>query len=167
MSMTIALACDHTGFEQLKDLHIYLESLGYSCKNFGPKSLKTSDDYPDFIMPAAKAVASGECQKGIVLGGDGQGEAMAANRFKGVRCAVFYGPAVAKKVVDVSGRVSHDPYEIVRLSRVHNNANMLSLASRFVSLEDMKQVVKLWLETAFEGEERHVRRINKLDKAGL
>jgi ribose 5-phosphate isomerase B len=162
--MTIALACDHAGFEQLKDLQTYLEKLGHSCQNFGPTKLDTSDDYPDFILPAAKAVASGSCERGIILGGSGQGEAMAANRIGGVRCAIFYGPSVPKKVIDAGGRSSHNPYEIVRLSRTHNDANMLSLGARFVSLEDMKQVVKLWLETAFSGDERHKRRISKMDQ---
>jgi ribose 5-phosphate isomerase B len=162
--MTIALATDHAGLQQLKELKEYLEDLGHSCLDFGPSSLKPDDDYPDFIFPAARAVASGECQLGIILGGSGEGEAMAANRIKGVRCSVFYGPAVPRKVVDVSGRVSHDPYEIVRLSRQHNDANMLSLAARFVSLQDMKQVIRLWLETQFSGEERHKRRNSKLDK---
>jgi len=78
---------------------------------------------------------------------------------------VFYGPAVPRKVVDVGGRISHDPYEIVRLSRRHNDANALSLAARFVSMQDMKHVIKMWLETEFEGEARHARRIEKLDKA--
>ena len=161
--MTIALATDHAGFEQLRDLQTYLESLGHECRNFGPKSLKTDDDYPDFIIPAAKAVAAGQCERGIVMGVSGQGEAMAANRLKGVRCAVFYGPAVPRKVVDAAGTLSHDPLEIVRLTRRHNDANMLSLAARFVGLEDMKQVVRLWLDTPFSDEERHKRRIKKLD----
>lgn len=160
--MTIALATDHAGFEQLKDLQIYLESLGHRCRNFGPQSFKPDDDYPDFISPAAKAVASGECEKGIVMGGSGQGEAMSANRVRGIRCAVFYGPAVSRKV-SADGAATHDPYEIVKLSRQHNDANMLSLAARFVSLEDMKEVAKLWLETPFSAEERHQRRIKKLD----
>ena len=163
--MTIALASDHAGFEQLGELVTFLESEGYECKNFGPASLNPADDYPDFVIPAAKAVASGQCQKGIVIGASGQGEAMAANRIAGIRCAVFYGPAVPRGVVDSSGRISHDPYEIVRLSRAHNDANMLSLAARFVSLNDMKQVVKLWLETPFSKEEHHARRIKKIDEA--
>lgn len=163
--MTVALATDHAGLEQIRELQNYLENLGHTCHNFGPSSLKPDDDYPDFIFPAAKAVASGECQMGIIMGGSGQGEAMAANRLKGVRCAVFYGSVVPKGVVDISGRVSHDPYEIVRLSREHNDANMLSLAARFVSLEDIKLVVKLWLETEFSNDPRHKRRIAKLDKA--
>ncbi len=162
--MKIALATDHAGFEQLKDLQLYLESLGHECENFGPTALNLGDDYPDFIFKAAKAVATSSYERGIILGASGEGEAMAANRLRGVRCAVFYGPAVARKVVDINGRVSHDPYEIVRLSRLHNDSNILSLAARFVTLEDMKQVVKLWLETDFSNEPRHVRRIEKLDK---
>lgn len=164
--MKIALASDHAGFEQLKSLAEYLESLGHETEDFGPKSLKTDDDYPDFIVPAAEAVARGECQKGVVLGGDGEGEAMAANKIKGVRCALFYGPAVPRRVVDAGGRVSHDPYEAVKLTRLHNDANMLSLAARFVPLEDMKKVIKLWLETDFSGEERHARRIGKVNELG-
>jgi ribose 5-phosphate isomerase B len=162
--MTIALASDHAGFEQLKELQVYLESLGYTCQNYGPKKLDPADDYPDFIVPAAKAVTSGQSKYGVVLGGSGQGEAMAANRIKGVRCAVYYGPAVARRPVDAEGHTNRDPHEIIRLERQHNNANMLSLATRFVSLEEMKQVIKLWLETAFSNDERHTRRIKKLDE---
>jgi ribose 5-phosphate isomerase B len=88
---------------------------------------------------------------------------MAANRIQGVRCAVFYGPAIARKVIDAAGRTSHHPLEIIRLSRQHNDTNMLSLAARFVTLADMKQVIKLWLDTPFSQEPRHRRRIDKLD----
>lgn len=164
--MKIALATDHTGFEQLKDLKEYLEELGHECHDFGPTSLNINDDYPDFIFEAAKAVAQNICERGIILGGSGQGEAMAANRLKGVRCAVFYGPAVVGRIIDVNGRLSSSPYEIIKLSREHNNANMLSLAARFVSIMDMKQVLKLWLETPFSQEPRHIRRIDKLDRLG-
>jgi ribose 5-phosphate isomerase B len=161
--MKIALATDHAGFEQLLEIAKYLESLGYECHNFGPKSLDPADDYPDFIFKAAEAVAKGICQKGIVLGGDGQGEAMVANRLKGVRCGVFYGPAVTGKAVDISGRIANSPYEIVRLTRLHNDANMLSIGARLVALKEMKDVVRLWLETPFSNEERHCRRIKKID----
>jgi ribose 5-phosphate isomerase B len=164
--MKIALATDHTGYEQLKDIKEYLESLGHECEDFGPTSLNISDDYPDFIFKAAKSVSDGSCERGVILGGSGQGEAMAANRLKGVRCAVFYGPAVVGRIIDANGRVSSSPYEIVRLSREHNNSNMLSLAARFVSLMDMKQVIKLWIETPFTEQPRHVRRIDKLDRLG-
>ena len=164
--MKIALAADHTGFEQLKELTIYLESIGYQVQNFGPKSFKSDDDYPDFILPAAKSVASGNCDYGIILGGDGEGEAMVANKLKGVRCAVIYGPAIAKGTVDASGRLSHNHYEIARLTRLHNDANMLSLAARFLTIKDMQHIIKLWLGIAFSKEERHQRRIAKLDKLG-
>jgi ribose 5-phosphate isomerase B len=162
--MRIALATDHTGFEQLKDVKAYLESLEHECHDYGPTSLNINDDYPDFVFKAAQAVVNGECDRGIIFGGSGQGEAMAANRLKGIRCAVFYGPAVVGRIIDANGRVSSSPYEIVKLSRVHNNANMLSIAARFVSVMDMKQVAKLWLETEFKEEPRHVRRIDKLDR---
>lgn len=161
--MNIALASDHTGYEQLKELEAYLLSLGHECHNFGPGRLDITDDYPDFIKKAARAVSEGRCERGIVLGGTGQGEAMSANRIQGVRCAVFYGPATSRKVVDASGRIGQDVYEIVRLSRMHNDANMLSLAARFVTLHDMKHVVKLWLDTDFKNEPRHARRIAKLE----
>lgn len=160
--MKIALATDHAGFEQLKELQVYLESLGHTCSNFGPDSYVKDDDYPDFIKPAAEAVAGGKCEKGVIIGGSGQGEAMAANRTNGVRCAVFYGPAVAKAAVDAEGHINHDPYEIIRLSRQHNDANVLSIAARFLTLNEIKFAVKLWLETPFSGEERHARRIEKL-----
>lgn len=162
--MKIALACDHSGYEALQDIKIFLQSLGHETKNFGPVSLNPSDDYPDFILPAAKAVASGECQKGIIIGGSGQGEAMSANRINGVRCAVFYATAVPRRAVDVEGNTSHDPYEIIKLSRLHNDANMLSLAARFLSNNEIHQAIKVWLETDFSGNTHHARRNAKLDR---
>lgn len=162
--MKIALATDHTGLEQLREIQEFLERAGHDCQNFGPTNLNPDDDYPDFIFPAAKAVAKSDCEVGIIMGGSGQGEAIAANRIKGIRCAVFYGPAVPRRAIDAEGHKSHDPLEIVRLERRHNNANMLSLAARFLSLDDMKRVVTLWMETDFEGQARHARRIKKLDQ---
>ena len=162
--MKIALACDHAGYEQLKELKLYLESLGHQCDNYGPSSFQPDDDYPAYIAVAAKAVASGHCERGIILGGSGQGEAMAANRFKGVRCTVFYGPAVPKRLVGAEHRQTHDAYEIIHLSRRDNNANMPSLSGWFVSLAEMQQVIKLWLETPFSDEERHARRNQQLDE---
>ncbi len=162
--MNIALATDHAGFEQLKELQTYLESLGHKCTNFGPKEFNPSDDYPDFIYPAAKAVASGECNRGIILGGSGQGETMVANRIKGVRCALFYGTAVPVQAIDAKGTESPDPYAILRLSRSHNDANILSLGARFLSSNDIKHAVEVWLGTPFSNDPRHVRRIVKIDK---
>lgn len=163
--MKIALATDHAGFEQLKELKAFLSAEGYECQDYGPTEFDEADDYPDFIFPAAKAVAGGECEVGIIMGGSGQGEAMAANRIKGVRCTLFYAPATAKAAVDAEGTTSTDPYEILKLSRQHNHANMLSLSGRFLDLDEMKQAVQTWLKTPYSSEERHARRVAKLDKA--
>lgn len=162
--MKIALSTDHAGLQQLKLLEIYLNSLGHECINYGPKSYDSEDDYPDFIFPAAVDVANGVCEVGIVMGGSGQGEAMAANRILGVRCAVYYGLAIPITVLDAEGNQASDDYEILRLSRQHNNANMLSLASRFLSQDQINKAVSIWLETDFSGIERHQRRIAKLDQ---
>lgn len=161
--MKIAVTTDHTGFDNLKELVIFVESLGHECVDFGPKAFDLADDYPDFIFPAARAVADGTCNVGIIMGGSGQGEAMAANRVKGVRCAVFYGPVLPKIAIDAEGHMSDDPYEIIKLSRQHNSANVLSLSARFLSLDEMKQAIKIWLDTPVTDVERHLRRIKKLD----
>jgi ribose 5-phosphate isomerase B len=162
--MKVAITTDHTGFESLKELKTFIEMIGYECVDYGPAEFKLDDDYPDLIAPAAQAVASGECELGIIMGGSGQGEAMVANRIKGVRCAVFYGPVVAKVAVDAEGRKSDDPYEIVRLSRQHNNSNVLSLSGRFLTMAEMKQAITIWLNTPFSDAERHIRRIKKIDE---
>lgn len=163
--MKIAVATDHAGFEQLKELKAWLESEGHECRDFGPSGFDAADDYPDFILPAARAVAANECEAGIIMGGSGQGEAMAANRVTGARCTLFYAPATAKAPIDSEGHTSDDPYEILRLSRRHNHANMLSLSARFLSLEEMRQAISVWLATPYEDAERHTRRVNKLDNA--
>ena len=162
--MKLALTTDHAGFDASKALKGWLESEGHEVVDFGPKEFDSEDDYPDFMFPAAQAVASGDCEKGIILGGSGQGEAMAANRVKGVRAAVFYGPVAAKGAVDAEGNTSEDPYEIVKLSRQHNDANVLSLSARFLSEDEMKQAIQIWLAEPFSGADRHSRRITKLDQ---
>jgi ribose 5-phosphate isomerase B len=162
--MKVAVTTDHAGFEALQELKVFLQSLGHEYVDFGPQSLDPDDDYPDFMFPAARAVANGECECGVILGGSGQGEAMAANRVKGVRCALFYGPAVAKTAIDAEGTKSDDPYEILRLSRQHNHANVLSLSGRFLTLEEMKTAIEVWLATPFGDAERHNRRVTKLDE---
>lgn len=161
--MKIALATDHTGLELLKRLEEFLTSQGHECVNFGPQEFVPDDDYPDFIVPAARAVAGGQCDAGIIFGGSGQGEAMAANRVKGVRCAVFYGPSTPKKAINAEGESAQDDYEILRLSRQHNLANVLSLAARFLDFEEVTRAVTIWLETPLGDAERHVRRAGKLD----
>ncbi len=162
--MKIAITTDHAGFEALKDLKTYLESLGHECIDYGPTVFDAEDDYPDFMFPAARAVANGVCERGVIMGGSGQGEAIAANRIPGVRTALFYGPVQAKQPIDAEGTMSDDPYEIVKLSRQHNDANVLSLSGRFLALDEMKTALKIWLETPFSGAERHARRIRKLDE---
>lgn len=162
--MKIAITTDHTGVEAIKELKSYLDSQGHQCVDFGPQVFDVNDDYPDFMFPAALAVAKGECEAGIILGGSGQGEAMAANRVKGARCTLFYGPAIAKQAIDAEGNRSEDPYEILRLSRQHNHANVLSLSARFLSLEEMKRAIDVWLNTPYSDEPRHGRRVAKLDE---
>ena len=161
--MKIALSTDHAGFSALQKLEFFLERGGYECINYGPEIYDPLDDYPDFIRQAAQAVGSGECQFGIILGGSGQGEAIVANRVPGVRCGVYYGPAVPLKEIDAEGTAPEDEFEILRLNRSHNDANMLSLAGRFLDKAAIEKAVTIWLETPFSGQDRHVRRISKID----
>ena len=144
----IFLASDHAGYELKERLKKYLSSLGYEVEDCGAFEYDQGDDYPDFIFPAARKVAEDSLKnRAIILGGSGQGEAMAANRIKGVRAAVIYS-------------FNED---IIKLSRQHNDANVLSLGARFLSGEEAEAAVKIWLETPFSQEERHKRRIGKLD----
>ena len=144
--MKILLASDHAGFELKEFLSNHLIQLGYNVEDCGAYEMDSTDDYPDFIIPAARKVASDPDSRGIIMGGSGQGEAITANRIKGVRAAVYY----------------DGPIDIVRLSRSHNNANILSLGARFISNEKAVEVVKMWFNEPFEGG-RHQKRIDKLD----
>ncbi len=145
--MKIYIGADHAGFEMKEMLKKYLADLKYEVEDKGAFKYEPEDDYPDFISPVARAVASDPESRGIIIGGSGQGEAMAANRVKGARAAVFYGGS----------------FEIVELSRKHNNANILSLGARFIDDEIAQKAVELWLKTPFEGG-RHEQRIAKLDQ---
>ena len=127
--------------------------LGYEVHDMGPFSLNEEDDYPDFVAPLAVEVAQHAGSFGIVIGGSGQGEAMCANRVLGVRAAVFYGQE--------DNSMSPDTFEIVKLAREHNDANILSIGARFVDVDEAKFAVELFLKTEFSKDERHVRRINK------
>ena len=142
----IHLATDHAGLEIKNSLKNYLIKKNYHVEDHGAYEYDALDDYPDFIFPCAIAVAKDIESKGIILGGSGQGEAMAANRIKGVRAAVFY----------------NGPDEIIKLSREHNNANILSLGARFMDESEIYRVIEIWLNEPFEGG-RHARRIEKLD----
>ncbi len=162
--MKIALSTDHAGFQQLQQLQEFLTAQGHDCINFGPQTFDAEDDYPDFIFPAAQAVANNECEAGIIFGGSGQGEAIMANRIAGVRCGVFYGPATASGAIDADGNTTEDKFEILRLNRQHNHANMLSLAGRFLDQTMVEKAVTIWLKTPYSEAERHTRRVNKIDQ---
>ncbi len=142
--MKIALASDHAGFSYKEQIKTVLIEQGHRVRDFGTHSAE-SCDYPDFIGPAAEAVARGEFERGIVMGGTGNGEAMVANKVRGIRCAVCWDLRSA------------------RLSREHNDANMMSLGERMMSIHEALEIVDLWLKTAFAGE-RHKRRIDKIEK---
>ena len=145
--MKVFIGTDHAGFELKETLKTYLGELGYEVSDKGAFRFEEGDDYPDFVQPVAEMVVATPESFGIVLGKSGQGEAMCANRFKGIRCAVFYGGDL----------------EIVKLERMHNNANILSLGAQFLTPEVAKEAVKTFLETKFSDEERHVRRLEKID----
>ena len=142
--MKIAIASDHAGFSYKEQIKTVLIEQGHEVRDFGTHSAE-SCDYPDFIRPAAEAVAGGEFERGIVLGGTGNGEAMVANKVVGIRCAVCWDLRSA------------------RLSREHNDANMMSLGERMMSIHEALEIVDLWLKTPFAGE-RHKRRIDKIEK---
>lgn len=137
--------------------------LGHDTEDLGAFSFDAEDDYPDFVAPLASRVASTPGSFGIVCAGSGQGEAMYANRSSGIRAAVFYGLLTAATTLDKEGAHSEDGYDIVRLARRHNNANVLSIGSRFVSLQEATEAVRIFLAEQFSGDERHTRRINKFD----
>ena len=147
-TLKIILASDHAGFELKNELGKYMHhELGYAVEDMGAYTLDEDDDYVDFIERAAEAVAEDpEHVRGIILGGSGQGEAMCANRFPHVRATTYY----------------HHDLDIIRLSREHNNANVLSIGARFVRYDEAREAVALWLSTPFSFDERHVRRIHKL-----
>lgn len=154
----IYLGTDHAGFELKEILKVYLAGLGHEVEDRGAFSFIEDDDYPDFVKQVAESVASDKESFGIVFGGSGQGEAMCANRVDGVRAAVFYGPEEPLKN-------SADSFKIIQLAREHNNANILSIGARFVSEDEAKFACELFLNTKFSNEERHIRRINKLDSS--
>jgi|TARA_B100002052_G_C15604340_1_gene472386 ribose 5-phosphate isomerase B len=145
MNKTIVLATDHAGFELKEHVKKFLSEKGFEIKDFGAVEYDALDDYPDFIIPAAKFISEHKLI-GIIFGGSGQGEAMAANRIKGIRAAVFY----------------DGPDDIIELSKLHNDANILSIGARFVSKQKSEEIINLWLSTDFE-KGRHQKRIDKLD----
>lgn len=162
----IYLASDHAGFRLKSALVEHLPIIGYEVEDIGAFELTPDDDYPDFITALATRVAEvnetlPNSAMGIILGGSGQGEAMCANRIKGIRAAVFYGEMPVTEALDAEGGHSEDGFDCVRLPRRHNNANVLSIGARFVSPQVADQAVRIFLETPFSNEERHLRRLEK------
>lgn len=141
--MIIAIGSDHAGFAYKERIKEFLKDAGHKVEDFGTDS-EVSCDYPAFIRPVAEAVAAGICDRGIVLGSSGNGEAIVANRVRGIRCALCWN------------------VESAVLARQHNDANMLSLGQRMMAIETALQIVTIWLETPFQGG-RHQRRIGQID----
>ncbi|MEN9413355.1 MAG: hypothetical protein RLZZ342_442 [Candidatus Parcubacteria bacterium] len=146
--MKIFLASDHAGFALKEALVPFILSLGHEIEDCGPAAFNEGDDYPVLIAVAAQQVSKQPAVRAIVVGGSGTGEAIVANRFPGVRAAVYNGASL----------------DTVRLSREHNDANVLSLGARFISVDEAHVAVKLWLDTSFSGEERHLRRIDQIEE---
>lgn len=142
----VYLSADHAGFELKEKIKEFLTNEGYEVKDCGAFEYDKEDDYPDFISQAAQAISEDPNSRAIILGGSGQGEAIVANKFPNVRAAVYYGSAE----------------EMPSLTRQHNNSNILSLGARFLSVEEATKAVKLFLETKFSEDERHIRRIEKI-----
>ncbi len=150
----IILAADHAGFQLKNKIKTWLEETGYSVLDVGAHTLVPEDDYPVYMSSASIKVAEDMtgATKAIIFGGSGQGEAIVANRFPGVRAVVWYG--------DVSPTTNLD---IIKLSREHNDANVLSIGARFVNEEQAKNAITKWLNTPFSNEEKHERRNQLID----
>ncbi len=157
----VYFAADHAGFALKNALAEHLRTLGHEVEDIGAHTLDPEDDYPDFVTPLAKRVADEVGARGVIIGGSGQGEAMCANRIPGTRAAVFYGPARVTAALDIEGGRSEDGFDLVRLARRHNNANVLSIGARFVSGEEAEEAVHIFLDTPFSDSPRHARRLAK------
>lgn len=154
--MKICIGTDHAGYVLKEELVKALKAQGHEVVDFGAFEYKEDDDYPDFVIPVGREVSKDpEHTKGIVLGATGEGEAIAANKFPHVRAVVYYGKS--HSVVD-------DEADVLIRSREHNNANVLSLGARYFTEEEMLNAVNLWLETPYSNDERHVRRLEKIEK---
>ncbi len=160
--MKVFFGSDHAGFDLKQELISFVEGLGFSVHDEGPFEKVLGDDYPDYAFKVARSVSSTPDSRGVIIGGSGQGEAMAANRLRGVRAAVFYADTGAQQT-DASGRA----LSMIESSREHNDANVLALGARFLTESEAKRALRLWLEHSFSGDARHLRRIEKLDGENL
>ena len=143
----IYTASDHVGFKLKEKLKKYLDNEGYEIKDFGSHKYNKLDDYPDFVIPLAKALSKDKTFKGVIFGKSGQGEAITANKVKGIRAVVYYG-----------GNLN-----IIKLSRQHNDSNVISLGAGFLSYQEAVKAVDLWLKTPFSNALRHKRRLGKIE----
>lgn len=147
----IYLGTDHAGFELKEKIKTYLKEKGFVVEDQGAYAIDPEDDYTDYVKIVTRMVQGETDSRGIILGGSGQGEAICANRFPGIRAALYYGP----------------PLDIIKLSREHNNTNILSLGARFLKFEEAIEAIDLWLSTAFSNDDRHVRRIYEVDDGSM
>jgi ribose 5-phosphate isomerase B len=155
--MKIYIGSDHAGYDLKEKLKIFIQELGHEVDDKGDYTKANDDDYPDFTKLVAKSVAENEGSLGIIVGGSGQGEAMCANKVKGIRAAVYYGGRSCQR--DING----NKMGVVVSARKHNNANVLSLGARFLNTRRAKKAVLDFINTPFSNDERHIRRINKLE----
>lgn len=143
------IAGDHAGFKLKEKLKPWIAKKGFEIKDLGPREYNKKDDYPDFVIPLAKQISKSQNARGIIIAGSGQGENIAVNKFKGVRCALYHGGST----------------KIVKTGREHDNANVLSFGSRFVTEDEAKRAINIFLKTKFVGG-RHKRRVDKVSKFG-
>ncbi len=154
--MRVVFASDHAGYKMKNHLKDFVVSLGYEVEDMGAYDFEKEDDYPDFVSLAAKEVSQNpENTKAVVLGGSGQGEAIMANRFSNVRAVVYIGETERSK--------NNPDLDIIKLTREHNDANVLSLGARFLTEDEAENAVRKWLETSFPSDNRHFRRIEKIE----
>ncbi|MBY0538805.1 RpiB/LacA/LacB family sugar-phosphate isomerase [Patescibacteria group bacterium] len=158
--MRVIFAADHGGFALKEVLKPFVASLGYEVEDVGAYTLDMTDDYPPIIQAGARKVAEDlKNNRGIIIGGSGQGEAFAANRIKGIRAVVYYGEP-KRPQIDADGRA----LDMISSTREHNDSNILSLAGRFLSEEEAKDAVKRWLEATYEPSSRHEKRHKLVDE---
>lgn len=159
--MKVYFAADHAGFNLKNALLEHVRTLGHDVEDVGAFELNPADDYPDYAHALTQKVLADPESRGILACGTGEGEAMVANRTSGIRASVFYGPRRATEALNVEGDHSKDGFDIVRLARRHNDANVLAIGARFVSPSEADEAVRIFLETPFSGDERHIRRLAK------
>ena len=146
----IYISGDHAGFKIKQKIIPWLEKQGHKVIDCGPFKYKKDDDYPDFVIPMAKKVAKNKDSRGVIIAGSGQGEVVAANRIRGIRTVLYYGYV--------------SPQRVLKLSRAHNDSNVISMGAKVLSVKQIKQAIKIWLAAPFSNSTRHKRRLKKLDK---